>query len=821
MKKGILGLVLVLILGLSLYGCGGGGGGGNAGGGGTTVSGVASKGPIKSAIVKVYKIEKGEKGDLLGNATTDNTGHYSIDIGSYTGPVLVEVTGGSYKDEATGKDIDLTFSLRAAIGDARGDVKVAVTPLTELAVRKAEPGGLTSYKIDASNKLISQLLGEDITKTLPVDVTDKDACDNATDGQQEYGLLLAALSQMSKDTLKDIKDIINDIEDDLKDIKLEDTGTVLSNALKNFDKNKNNKTGMKPDKLVEHITTASTSGLTPTGSLKEAKERLADFLHNATEVNYNNFMDYMNSFVADSKEAHLFKALATLFDIYNSDAVSFIKDDVNGLGINFNTDFENLKEDVVYKFLHLTAKDIKGLLAEIETRLDQIDADLEQAEGVNTFISLTGFDTVYFDDVDVKLLRTIDKALKAICAYLQAVDFSVNWNVTITTTRGTKVEVDIRELIKNGDEITDEQLKEFLDNNKKLFTYSDPSKLAEFRTAFEEAKEQYSSAVKALEDLGESGRRLRYKNAFDLDTELDLWYAKAIEEHTLPSIQDAFGNPNATIIGVVVDDEENDEKYVDGKNGYYYLQETYNINLKYYKPVEGNITIYDLINGTKSPRDVLDAAIDALLSLLSNVIQQTDDLDAAIDAAIANENYEPYVPSGTTEVYKENVAETYWGGPIDTYTVPLADNITIDGNASEWGSIPTFYDNGDTKIKIARDSEGNLYLYVSKPEGFGNERYFFKMDMPGDLESFGIDLLFRDDELKAGYYDSIIWYEVDTVKPSQSGETVIGAEVKYPDGFNKLTKAGSINHFGWGPATGVDDWKQNWKQIKLLPETGE
>ncbi len=787
--KGLTVFVFLIgLLSFGLYSCGGSGGGGSNStsntGGSTTVSGVASKGPIKGGSVKVYKIVDGKKGDLLGSDNTSNTGSYSIDIGNYTGPVLIEVKGGSYKDEATGKNIDLMFSLRAAIGDVSGDTKVYVTPLTELAVRKAEPGGLTSGKIDASNKLISQLLGTDITKTLPVNVTDKDACDNATDSQKEYGLLLAALSQMSKNTSESIDDVIKEVENDLKDNKLDNTTREkLVTALDNVSK----KTGINLGKLVEYIDNATTSGLKPTGSLGKAKELLADFLHNPTEDNYNNFMDYMNSFVDESKEAHLFKALATLFDIYNSQAVSFIEDK-DGLDINFNTDFKKLnKKEVVYKFLKLTSydNDIKGLLAEIETRLDQVDADLEQAEGVNTSVSLTGFDTVYFDDIDVKVLRTVDKTLKAVCVYLLSMDFDdvTNWNVT--TAGG---QVDIRDLIKNGDEITDDQVKEFLQNNPKLFTYSDTSKLAEFKTAFKEAKEQYSSAVKALDDLGESGRRLRYKNAFSLDTDLALWEAKAIEEKTLPSIENAFGDRNAKIIKIlVVDNKESNEKCVDGKDGYYYLQETYNINFKSYKPA-GNITIYDLISGTKSPRDVLNAAI-------------------------ANEDYKPYIPvSGTTEVYKENVAETDWEEPIDTYTVPLSD-IKIDGNADDWDGITTFYDNGDTKIKIARDSEGNLYLYVSKPEGFSNERYY----MSGNWESyFDIELSFRNGKLEAGYYDSNR-NVVDTVKPIQSGDTVIGVEVKYPDAFKRLTNVGNVNHFEW--------WSyksgSRWKEIKLLPEDSE
>ena len=415
LKRFLLFVAIPGLFALVVAGCSGGGGHGDDGGDGgvstSTVSGVASKGPIKGGIVSAYMIVDGQKGDFLGSATTSSTdGSYSIDIGSYTGPVLVEIEGGTYTDEATGNEIDSTMPLRAAIANAAGEVTVAVTPLTELAVRKAEPGGLTPDKIDSSNKLISQLLGGDgtqdlITQTLPVDVTDSTACDEADNDQKEYSLLLAALSQMAQDTSTNIEEIIDEISDDLEDLTLEDTGGALSAALTSFLGSPKNQTGMSADDmdLDECIATATTEGLTPTGSLKEAKELLAKFLNEPTEDNYDDFMYYMDSFVPDSKEAHLFAAMATLFDIYNnSDAVSFITDDTSGLGINFYTDFDVLvSEDVIYDFLMSSYdEDINGLFEDIETRLDNVDADLEQAEGVNAAISLTGFDTVYFDDID-------------------------------------------------------------------------------------------------------------------------------------------------------------------------------------------------------------------------------------------------------------------------------------------------------------------------------------------------------------------------------------------------------------------------------------
>ena len=768
----------------------------------STVSGVASKGPVNGGDVSAYEIRDGEKVEpALGTATSSANGDYSIDIGGYTGPVLIEIEGGTYKDEATGAEIALTMTLRAAIGNASGEVTVAVTPLTELAVKKAELGGLTPDKIDSSNKLISQLLGgkdctEDlITQTRPVDVTNEAACDDADDEQKQYGLLLAALSQMVEtDTYDDIQQVIDDIERDLDDITLDETGSALSAGLTAFLGSGYNETGISADEDITEAINEAITGLTPTGSLGEAKGFMADFFKEPTEVNYNIFIDYMNSFVADSKEAYLFKAIASLFDIYNNTAVSLI---ISELGIDFDTDFDILEyENVLNKFLNIASydEDIIELFAAIEVQLDDVYENLELAKGVNADISLTGFDTVYFDDVDVKVLSAITKVLKAGCAYVQAVDFSIeSWDVTVAGT-----ETDIRDLIKADVIIENDQIAEFFDNNENLLTYLDEDKLSNlsnFTTAFEDAVTQFSTAVTALDDLGESGRKARYKNAFNLDSEFGLWMVTAIAEKTLPSILAAFDNREEDVI--FIDDEEISEKIADGEDGYYYWQGTFNINLEYHEPdPDGGITIYDIVIGDNSPRDVF---------LAENAV----------------EDYSPYIFDDDPKVYKENVTEVYWDHPIDTYTVPLAA-IEIDGKKDDWGnSVPVFYESGGSSIKIARDTEGNFYLYVSNPNGFEEDNHYsFGKWMPGVWESYDVQLNYSSYNgfaLEAYTYSSSNndYNEAEaseTIK--SSGDIVIGIEVKYSaNAFDELTEAGSLNYFHCSFSGNYYD-----KQIKLLPE---
>lgn len=246
--KGFYGLLLIVVLQLGVMaGCGSGGGGSDSNGGssgGTTsaLSGMASKGPISGGTVKVYALNAdGSLGNLLGTTITAVDGQYAVYLGYFTGNVLVEVTGGTYKDEATGNITSMnTLALRAALTGVSGSASVAVTPLTEMAVSKA--GVLTKTNIDAANSLVGSMIGGvDIIGTMPVDVTAASAA-NATKAQKEYSLMLATVSQMAKDSGKSISDVIAGLTLDIADGKIDDTSVITS--LGAFMISSNNATGL-------------------------------------------------------------------------------------------------------------------------------------------------------------------------------------------------------------------------------------------------------------------------------------------------------------------------------------------------------------------------------------------------------------------------------------------------------------------------------------------------------------------------------------------------------------------------------------------------
>ena len=102
--RNYLALLISLVF---LTACGGGAGsGGGSGPTGSTipvgsVSGISFDGLILNGTVSVYDFTTGAKGALLGQTTSDSSsGLYSLSLQVESRPVLVEITGGYYVEEA-------------------------------------------------------------------------------------------------------------------------------------------------------------------------------------------------------------------------------------------------------------------------------------------------------------------------------------------------------------------------------------------------------------------------------------------------------------------------------------------------------------------------------------------------------------------------------------------------------------------------------------------------------------------------------------------------------------------------------------------------
>lgn len=251
---GILRLVLVISILALAVGCSHGGGGDD--GFGTpestvTVSGVAAAGPILGGTVRVLALNAdGSVGAQLGETKTSSMdGTYSIDIGSYSGNILVGVTGGTYKDEATGAIHSNTLLRAAVTGVSGGTVTLAVTPLTELSVQLASTLSLTTNAINNFNTLVSCMIGVNILGVLPVDVTDENAANAGSAEQGTYGLMLATLSQMNVGKAEG--DTLAELKSDLADGRLDATGSSVSGSLSMFVSSANNKSGVSADTVED------------------------------------------------------------------------------------------------------------------------------------------------------------------------------------------------------------------------------------------------------------------------------------------------------------------------------------------------------------------------------------------------------------------------------------------------------------------------------------------------------------------------------------------------------------------------------------------
>lgn len=194
-------LLSTLILSI-LATCGGGSSSSNTGGGG--ISGTATKGPVSNATVTAYAINNGQMGLPIASTTTDVNGNFTMTMGGYAGPVMLQMSGGSYTDEATG-----TTNMPMAAGDVMTAVMptvaagaavsgVQVTPITSMAqvMTQHMTGGMTDANIATANTAMGNyfMIG-DILHTLPMNPLVTGSGTGVSQDAQNYGMALAAISQ--------------------------------------------------------------------------------------------------------------------------------------------------------------------------------------------------------------------------------------------------------------------------------------------------------------------------------------------------------------------------------------------------------------------------------------------------------------------------------------------------------------------------------------------------------------------------------------------------------------------------------------------------
>jgi len=172
------------------------------------MSGTAMKGPVGSATVTAYAISNGMMGAQLGSTTTDGAGNFSVPLGTYAGSVMLQMTGGTYLDEATSTTMsmlpgDVMVACVPAVAAGSTTTGVQMTPLTTMASARAKAmtGGMTDANIATTQTAVGTYFSvTDILHTLPMNPMVVGSGTSATQNQKNYGMSIAAMSQYARTT---------------------------------------------------------------------------------------------------------------------------------------------------------------------------------------------------------------------------------------------------------------------------------------------------------------------------------------------------------------------------------------------------------------------------------------------------------------------------------------------------------------------------------------------------------------------------------------------------------------------------------------------
>jgi len=177
-------------------------------GSGTTqqgmMSGTAFMGAMSSGTVSAHAVSGSAMEPApLASTSLDASGHFSLALGSYSGPVMLQVTGGSYLDPATGTTMtmgtgDVLTSCVPSFDPGATTTSVEITPLTSMAQAMAQgmSGGMTAANAAAANAAVgSYFMVGDILGTMPMDPA---VAGSVTANARNYGMSIAAMSQYAK-----------------------------------------------------------------------------------------------------------------------------------------------------------------------------------------------------------------------------------------------------------------------------------------------------------------------------------------------------------------------------------------------------------------------------------------------------------------------------------------------------------------------------------------------------------------------------------------------------------------------------------------------
>jgi len=171
-----------------------------------SVSGTAYNGTTSKATVAAFAVNNGAQGAQLASTAADGQGNFTLPLGSYTGAVMLQMSGGTYTDEATATTMvmrtgEIMSAVMPAVGAGANVTGIWITALTSMAQTRAMgmSGGMTEANIATANAAMGNYFSVgDILRTRPMIPTLAGAGAGATQDARNYGMTLAAMSEYAK-----------------------------------------------------------------------------------------------------------------------------------------------------------------------------------------------------------------------------------------------------------------------------------------------------------------------------------------------------------------------------------------------------------------------------------------------------------------------------------------------------------------------------------------------------------------------------------------------------------------------------------------------
>jgi hypothetical protein len=129
-----------------------------------------------------------------------------LSVAGYSGSVMLQATGGTYLDEATGTSMamaaaDSMFAILTTMSAGSMVTDIQVTPITSMAQSMAQhmAGGMTDANISAANAALGNyFMVGDVLHTVPMNPLAPGSGSMANQAMMNYGMVLAAMSQYAK-----------------------------------------------------------------------------------------------------------------------------------------------------------------------------------------------------------------------------------------------------------------------------------------------------------------------------------------------------------------------------------------------------------------------------------------------------------------------------------------------------------------------------------------------------------------------------------------------------------------------------------------------